>query len=114
MTERYFKREYEEEYYIFDSEVMTEDEFDERYDYEGYPAFRDSLMSDEILDKLNIYDAQKKEADKLIAEGVELASENQRLKKEIQQIRTYIDNAILTERTRMGRNALKQLRDGLL
>ena len=114
MTGRYYKKEYEEEYYIFDSEVITEDEFDERYDYEGYLAFRDSLMSDEILDKLNNYDVQKKEADKLIAEGVELAHENQRLKKEIQQIRTYIDNAILTERTHMDRNALKQLREGLL
>ena len=43
----------------------------------------------------------------------ELHEENQTLKKDIKQIHTYIDNAILTERTRMGKNCLKQLKEGL-
>ena len=43
----------------------------------------------------------------------ELHEENQQLKKDIKQIHTYIDNAILTERTRMGKNCLKQLKEGL-
>lgn len=43
----------------------------------------------------------------------EFHEENQQLKKDIKQIHTYIDNAILTERTRMGKNCLKQLKEGL-
>lgn len=43
-----------------------------------------------------------------------LTKENNELKKEIEQIHTYIDNAILTERTSMGKNALKQLKEGLI
>ena len=43
----------------------------------------------------------------------ELHEENQQLKKDIKQIHTYIDNAILTERTRMGKNCLKQLYEAI-
>jgi len=53
MTERYFKKMYEEEYYIFDSETISESEFDERFEYSGYRAFEDSMQGDEVIDQLN-------------------------------------------------------------
>ena len=54
MTEkRYFKREWEEEYYIFDSENISEKDFEEKYDYEDYRAFEDSMMGDEVVNRLN-------------------------------------------------------------
>lgn len=54
MTEkRYFKREWEEEYYIFDSETISEKEFDEKVEYEDYQAFVDSMQGDEVVDLLN-------------------------------------------------------------
>ena len=54
MTEkRYFKRMWEEEYYIFDSETISEKVFDEKVEYEDYRAFADSLMGDEVVEKLN-------------------------------------------------------------
>lgn len=52
-NERYYKKEYDEEYYIIDSKVISEKEFDEKLEYEGYKAFEDSLTSDEIIDLLN-------------------------------------------------------------
>lgn len=54
MTEkRYFKREWEEEYYIFDSETISEKEFDEKVEYEDYQAFADSIQGDEVCKLLN-------------------------------------------------------------
>lgn len=54
MTEkRYFERMWGEEYYIFDSQTISEKEFDEKFEYEGYKAFEDSLTGEEILDLLN-------------------------------------------------------------
>lgn len=60
-TNRYYKKEYDEEYYILDSKVISEKEFDEKLEYEGYKAFEDSLTSDEIIDLLNENDKLKKE-----------------------------------------------------
>lgn len=55
MTEnkRYFKRMWEEEYYIFDSETISEEKFDEKVEYEEYRAFEDSMMGDEVVNRLN-------------------------------------------------------------
>lgn len=54
MTEkRYFKREWGEEYYIFDSQVIFEKEFDEKVEYEDYQAFADSMTGDEVVGTLN-------------------------------------------------------------
>lgn len=50
---RYYKKIWEGEYYIFDSETITEKEFEERLDYEGYNVFADSLTGEEIIDLLN-------------------------------------------------------------
>lgn len=52
-NKRYFKKEYDEEYYILDSEVISEEEFEEKLNYQGYKAFEDSLTSDEIVGLLN-------------------------------------------------------------
>lgn len=54
MTEkRYFERRWGDEYYIFDSQTISEKEFDAKVEYEGYTAFEDSLTGEEIVDLLN-------------------------------------------------------------
>ena len=55
MTEkRYFERSWEGEYYIFDSETITEKEFDEKVEYEDYQAFEDSMSGSEVVDRMNM------------------------------------------------------------
>ena len=77
MTEnkRYFERRWEEEYYIFDSEKISEKEFDEKLEYEDYKAFEDSMGGDEVVNKLNEQDKKLKNRKKLnnILEGFLLA-----------------------------------------
>ena len=86
MTEkRYFKRMWEEEYYIFDSETISEKEFDEKVEYEDYQAFVDSMQGDEVVDRLNA------------------------LHEENQQIKSTIKEAYQSERTMIGKSVLKQL-----
>lgn len=54
MTEkRYYQQRYEEEYYIFDSEKISEKEFEEKMEIEGYKAFEDSLTGEEVVKLLN-------------------------------------------------------------
>ena len=50
---RYYKKDWEESYYIFDSNTISEEEFDEKVQYEDYKAFEDSMMGDEVVDTLN-------------------------------------------------------------
>ena len=70
MTEkRYYKRMWEEEYYIFDSQNISEKDFDEKLEYEDYNAFVNSMMGDEVIDRLN-----------------ELNEENQKLKEDAKQV----------------------------
>ena len=52
-AKRYFKREWEVEYYIFDSQTISEKEFDEKFEYEDYIAFEDSMQGDEVVNRLN-------------------------------------------------------------
>jgi len=62
MTEnRYYKKDWGESYYIFDSNTISEDEFEERVEYEGYDVFADSLTVSEIIDLLNENEQLKKE-----------------------------------------------------
>ena len=74
MTEkRYFKREWEEEYYIFDSETISEKEFDEKVEYEDYQAFVDSMQGDEVVDRLNALheeNEQLKKENKTLADSL--------------------------------------------
>ena len=53
MTKRYYQRDYEELYYIIDSHTISEKEFDEKAEYDGYTAFEDSMTGEEIVDLLN-------------------------------------------------------------
>ena len=43
----------------------------------------------------------------------ELHEENQRLKKQLESEHIMLDNAILIERTRMGKNSLKQYKEAI-
>ena len=60
MTKRYYKRTYADEYYIFDSTIITEKEFSEKLELQGYKAFEDSLTSKEIVELLNQNDKLKR------------------------------------------------------
>lgn len=71
MTERYYQRDFEELYYIIDSQVISEEEFDEKEMYEGYTAFEDSMTGEEIVDLLN--------------ENEQLKQSNQKLNDELQE-----------------------------
>lgn len=88
MTEkRYFKREWEEEYYIFDSYTISEKEFDEKVEYEDYQAFADSMTGEEVIDRLNKYNKEYLDCHNDV---LRLEKENDELK---QQLRTkYIVN----------------------
>lgn len=79
-TNRYYKKEYDEEYYILDSKVISEKEFDEKLEYEGYKAFEDSLTTDEIISLLN--NNEKLEYYK---------KENYHLKKRIAELEKEVD-----------------------
>ena len=54
--DRYFMRRWEEEYYIFDSEIVSEKEVDEYIDYDDYSIFSESLAGEVIVNRLNIDD----------------------------------------------------------
>lgn len=56
----------------------------------------DALTSEEIVDLLN-----------------ELADENEQLKKQLHSEHQMLQNAILLERTRMGKNSLKQYKEAI-
>ena len=95
---RYFKRMWEAEYYIFDSEIISEKEFDEKVEYEDYQAFADSMMGDEVVNKLN----------ELNEENRLLKKRNKRLKEKIQRERTSF---IKTEErwSKEAENKIKEL-----
>ena len=51
MTEkRYYEKDYDELYYIFDSKTLSEKEFEKKVEYDGYDVFADSLTSKEVVD----------------------------------------------------------------
>ena len=78
MTEkRYFKRMWEEEYYIFDSQQISEKEFDDKVEYEDYQAFADSMMGDEVVELLNELHEDNKELRILVNS---LKEQNKKLK----------------------------------
>ena len=90
MIKRYYSKKYDELYYIFDSKVLSEKEFDEKEDYEGYSAFADSLSCNEIVDLLNENEELKqqvkyeRQANKDILEDyTKINKENEQLKQRI-------------------------------
>ena len=93
MTEkRYYQKNYGEEYYIFDSNTISEDEFEERVEYEGYNVFADSLTGSEIIDLLNENEQLKQSNEYLQGQlddysgvevdNIELRNENEQLKED--------------------------------
>ena len=71
---RYFKVEYDEEWYLFDSNIISEELVTEQAEY-GYGVFANSLSPSEICELLN-----------------SLNEEKERLKKENEQLRRELDS----------------------
>ncbi|WP_458406003.1 hypothetical protein [Methanobrevibacter sp.] len=106
MDKRYFKREWDEEYYIFDSNIISEKEFDDRVQYEGYNVFADSMTQNEVLELLNENVQLKSEIVSLKEKmsqfdkecelyAFKLAKENEQLKQEVQELK-QMNNQLLS------------------
>ena len=67
---------------------------------------RHSLLHDVCIDAECDRDSYRKDI-------ASLEKENEQLKKQLESEHTMLDNAILLERTRMGKNCLKQFRDAI-
>ena len=87
---RYFKIEYDEEWYLFDSTTISEQLVEEQAEY-GYGVFANSLSPSEICERLNeqqdtIFKLQDLcgESD---SENAKLKIENKRLQEENEQLR---------------------------
>lgn len=61
-NKRYFSIDYDEEYYIFDSNKISKEEVLEKSEY-SYDVFGDSLMEKEVLDLLNENEQLKKDVE---------------------------------------------------
>jgi len=105
---RYFKRMWEEEYYIFDSNTISESDFEEKLEYQGYKAFEDSMMGDEVVNRLNeqyetIQRLQENITEllsvniekELLEENEQLKNENAKMKKELGLLAEFNQKAIL-------------------
>lgn len=92
---RYFKRMWEEEYYIFDSNTISESDFEEKLEYQLYKAFEDSMMGDEVVNRLNeqheTIERLKVNINELLSVNVEkeLLEENEQLKTVINRYEKY-------------------------
>jgi len=98
MTEnkRYFKRMWGEEYYIFDSNTISESNFEEKLEYEDYKAFEDCMMGDEVVDRLN----------ELNDENKHLQKENKLLKEKLNEI---LELTELTGMTHLRKAEIKSI-----
>ena len=88
---RYFKRMWEEEYYIFDSQQISEKDFDEKVEYEDYQAFADSMTGEEVTDRLNKYNKEYLDCHNDV---LRLEKENEQLKQFKEQVFQLIDMRI--------------------
>ncbi len=85
MTEkRYFEKRWEEEYYIFDSNTISESDFEKKLKYQDYKAFEDSMMGDEVVNRLN----------KLSEENEQLKQHNTELINKIDFLERVIDGDV--------------------
>lgn len=50
-----------DEYYIFDSQVISEKDFDEKVEYEDYQAFADSMTGENVINRLNELNDENKQ-----------------------------------------------------
>lgn len=106
MTEkRYFMKRWEGEYYIFDSNTISESDFEEKLEYQDYRAFEDSMTGEEIVDLLNELSDEKEDLKiflKAVNEELSLANrdcdileeENEQLKQFKEKVFTWIDKEI--------------------
>ena len=86
---RYFKRMWEDEYYIFDSYTISEKDFDEKVEYEDYKAFADSMTGEEVTDRLNKYN---KEYFDCYNDVLRLEKENEQLKQREENLLSEIED----------------------
>ena len=105
---RYFKIEYDEEWYLFDSTTISEQLVKEQAEY-GYGVFANSLSPSEICDRLNTLheDNQQLKHYKLYEDNkrlqtiiADLKEENEQLRKQIQNYEQLIANSYVGEQER--------------
>lgn len=84
---RYYEKNYDELYYIFDSKTLSEKEFEEKVEYDGYSVFADSLTSKEVLDLLNENEKLKEEKYAYLGEITLYEGESTKRKKENEQLK---------------------------
>ena len=80
---RYFKIEYDEEWYLFDSTTISEQLVEEQAEY-GYGVFANSLSPSEVVDLLNEQQDIIKSKDSLLSI---LAKENEQLREELNNLK---------------------------
>lgn len=87
---RYFKIEYDEEWYLFDSTTISEQLVKEQAEY-GYGVFANSLSPSEVVDLLNEQQAIIRKLQDLCGESdgenAKLRIENKRLQAENEELR---------------------------
>lgn len=83
--------------------------------YKIYDTFHDGMHwlvnqveAEEIVEVMNNLDIKARERSKALSK---LQKENEQLKKQLQSEHQMLQNAILLERTRMGKNSLKQYKE---
>ena len=117
MTEkRYYKKDYDELYYIFDSKTLSEKEFEEKVEYDGYDVFADSLTSKEVVDLLNeLHEENQKlltlsnmKKGALVEAVKDLIKENEQLKQQLADIDKLIDDLGHNEMQRQYEEIIKQ------
>ena len=75
---------WEDEFYIFDSQTISEKDFDEKVEYEDYQAFADSMTGEEVTDRLNKYNKEYLDCH---TDVLRLEKENEQLKEELDYFR---------------------------
>ena len=95
MTEkRYFKRMWEEEYYIFDSNTISESDFEEKLEYQDYKAFEDSMMGDEVVNRLNELHEENQALKSSNLEYEDALARLEEQNEELKQLLDYADDLI--------------------
>ena len=90
---RYFKVEYDEEWYLFDSNTISEELVTEQAEY-GYDVFANSLSPSEICERLNEQQSMiedfTSQLQGLCNDFERVVSENSVLRKENEQLRKQV------------------------
>lgn len=118
---RYYLIDYNEEYYIFDSQIITEEEVKEKIEY-TYQVFADSLTGKEIVDKLNRQEKRIKglketngfydeTTDNLINKIQRQTTSNEQNAELIKEL--LIENKILQEQIKTQTEAINKLQETL-